>query len=92
MHAPLTIENGAVVPLPLSRSLSLSLSHTHSRSLALSLSHTHSLSQVGDALAEAVRSGRCRAVGVSNYNLKELMPVYEELKAKVLAQKQKRSA
>jgi len=49
MHAPLTIENGAVV---------------------------------GDALAEAVRSGRCKAVGVSNYNLKELMPVYEELKAK----------
>ena len=89
MHAPLTIENGAVVPPTLS--LALSLSHSLSLSLALSLSHTHSLSQVGDALAEAVRSGRCRAVGVSNYNLKELMPVYEELKAKVASQNQNRS-
>lgn len=35
---------------------------------------------VGDALAEAVISGRCKAVGVSNYNYQELLPVYEELK------------
>jgi len=34
---------------------------------------------VGEALAEAVKSGRCKAVGVSNYGLDEIMPVYKAL-------------
>ena len=35
--------------------------------------------EIGQALAEAVKSGRCRAVGVSNYALDEMMPVYAAL-------------
>ena len=34
---------------------------------------------IGEALAEAVKSGRCKAVGVSNYALDEMMPVYRAL-------------
>ena len=34
---------------------------------------------LGAALAEAVKSGRCKAVGVSNFSLREMMPVYEAL-------------
>jgi len=35
--------------------------------------------QIGEALAEAVKSGRCKAVGVSNFALDELLPVYKAL-------------
>jgi len=35
--------------------------------------------QIGLALAEAVQSGRCKAVGVSNFALDEMMPVYTAL-------------
>jgi aryl-alcohol dehydrogenase-like predicted oxidoreductase len=35
--------------------------------------------EIGQALAEAVKSGRCKAVGVSNYALEEMMPVYAAL-------------
>jgi aryl-alcohol dehydrogenase-like predicted oxidoreductase len=34
---------------------------------------------IGEALAEAVKSGRCKAVGVSNYALDEMMPIYRAL-------------
>jgi len=37
---------------------------------------------VGEALAEAVMSGRCKAVGVSNYALEEMMPIYKALEKK----------
>jgi aryl-alcohol dehydrogenase-like predicted oxidoreductase len=35
--------------------------------------------EIGLALAEAVKSGRCKAVGVSNFALSEMMPVYDAL-------------
>ena len=30
---------------------------------------------VGEALAEAVKRGKCKSVGLSNYSLKEMLPV-----------------
>ncbi|EKX50419.1 hypothetical protein GUITHDRAFT_55598, partial [Guillardia theta CCMP2712] len=35
--------------------------------------------EIGEALAEAVISGRCKAVGVSNFAFEELLPVYRIL-------------
>jgi len=35
--------------------------------------------EIGEALAEAVISGRCKAVGVSNFAFEELLPLYRTL-------------
>lgn len=40
---------------------------------------------VGDALVEAILSGRCKAVGVSNYALDELLPLQRRLERRGLS-------
>lgn len=42
--------------------------------------HLRSLEVVADALAEAVKQGLTKTVGVSNYSLEETVRVYDRLK------------